>query len=76
MTTQGCPPDAPYLGRPMKIYGSMKKKRHAIEAARIELLPAFTGEITGSAVIDALPAPIPPMRSREVLWCARMGTGF
>ncbi len=57
LTTQGCPPDAPYLGRPMKIYGSMKKKRHAIEAARIELLPAFTGGITGSAVIDALPAP-------------------
>jgi hypothetical protein len=54
LSNQGCPPDTPYLGEPMKIYGSMKKKEHAVEAAQIEARPVLRGEITGSAVIDAL----------------------
>jgi hypothetical protein len=54
LSYQGCPPDTPYLGEPMKIYGSMKKKEHAVEAERIEAQPVVRGEITGSAVIDAL----------------------
>jgi hypothetical protein len=56
LSNQGCPPDRLYLGEPMKIYGSMKKKEHAAEAARIEAQPVVRGEVTGSAVIDALPS--------------------
>jgi hypothetical protein len=55
LSNQGCPPDVPYLGEPMKIYGSVKKKRHAVQAERIEAQPVVRGEITGSAVIEALP---------------------
>lgn len=56
LSNQGCPPDTPYLGEPMKIYGSVKKKQHAVEAERIEGQSVVRGQITGSAVIDALPA--------------------
>ena len=56
LSYQGCPPEKPYLGEPMKIYGSVKKKEQAIEAERIEAQPVVRGEITGSAVIDALPS--------------------
>lgn len=57
LSYQGCPPDTPYLGEPMKIYGSLKKKDHALEATQIEARPVVRGEITGSAVIDAMPTP-------------------
>jgi len=44
------------LGEPTKIFGSLKKKDHAVEANRIEAQPVIRGEITGSAVVDALPS--------------------
>jgi hypothetical protein len=56
LSNEGCPPDRPYLGEPMRIYGSVKKKEQAVEAERIEAQPVVRGEITGSAVIDALPS--------------------
>ncbi len=56
LSSQGCPPDAPYLGEPMKVFGSWKQKGHAVEATQIEAQPVLPGEIAGSAVIDALPA--------------------
>ncbi|MGO9110260.1 MAG: hypothetical protein ACLP9L_13630 [Thermoguttaceae bacterium] len=56
LSNQGCPQDRLYLGEPVKIYGSVKKKEHAVEAEQIEAQPVVRGEITGSAVIDALPA--------------------
>lgn len=52
----GCPQDRPYLGEPMRIYGTVKKKEREVQATRIELVPLDTGEISGSAVIDILPA--------------------
>jgi hypothetical protein len=55
LSTQGCPQERPYLGEPMKIYGSLKKKKHAVEAERIEARPVVRGEIAGSAVIDEMP---------------------
>jgi len=54
LSNQGCPEDRPYLGEPTKIFGSLKKKQHAVEADRIEARPVIRGEITGSAVIDGL----------------------
>ena len=56
LSNQGCPEDPLYLGEPTKIFGSLKKKEHALEATRIAAQPVIRGEITGSAVIDALPA--------------------
>jgi len=56
LSNQGCPEDPPYLGEPTKIFGSLKKKDHAVEANRIEAQPVIRGEITGSAVVDALPS--------------------
>jgi hypothetical protein len=56
LSNQGCPQDRPYLGEPTKIFGSLKKKEHAVVADRIEAQPVIRGEITGSAVIDALPS--------------------
>ena len=56
LSSQGCPQDRLYLGEPVKIYGSVKKKEHAVEAGQTEAQPVVRGEITGSAVIDALPA--------------------
>jgi hypothetical protein len=56
LSNQGCPEDRLYLGEPVKIYGSVKKKEHAVEAEQIEAQPVLRGEINGSAVIDALPA--------------------
>jgi hypothetical protein len=56
LSNQGCPEDRPYLGEPTKIFGSLKKKEHAVQADRIEAQPVIRGEITGSAVIDGLPA--------------------
>ena len=52
----GCPQNTPYLGEPVNIYGSLKKKQLAVQATRIEAQPVLPGETTGSAVIDALPA--------------------
>jgi hypothetical protein len=56
LSNQGCPQDRLYLGEPVKIYGSVKKKEQTVEADRIEAQPVVRGEITGSAVIDALPS--------------------
>jgi hypothetical protein len=55
LSNQGCPEDPLYLGEPTKIFGSRKKKEHAVQADRIAAQPLIRGEITGSAVIDALP---------------------
>ena len=55
LSNQGCPEDGPYLGEPTKIFGSLKKKEHAVEADRIAAQPVNRGEITGSAVIDGRP---------------------
>jgi hypothetical protein len=52
---QGCPAHAPYLGEPMKVYGPIKKKEHMLEATLIDASRIKPGEISGSAVIDALP---------------------
>lgn len=57
LSNQGCPQDRPYLGEPMKIFGSLKKKAHAVEAEQIEARPVVRGEIVGSAVIDEMPSP-------------------
>jgi hypothetical protein len=56
LSNQGCPQDTPLLGQPMQIYGSLKKKEHAVEATLIEAQPVISGEISGSAVIDAMSA--------------------
>jgi hypothetical protein len=53
--TQGCPSPMPYIGEPMTIYGAMKKKEHTLMATLIVASPIRPGEISGSAVIDALP---------------------
>jgi hypothetical protein len=53
--TQGCPSHTPYVGEPMKVYGAMKKKAHTLAAILIDASAIKPGEISGSAVIDALP---------------------
>ncbi len=58
LSDQGCPQDALYLGEPVKVYGSMKKKEQAVEAELIEAQRVLRGEIAGSAVIDALPGAV------------------
>lgn len=54
LSTQGCPAHMPYVGQPMKVYGAMKKKEHAVEATLIDAAATKRAEISGSAVIDAL----------------------
>jgi hypothetical protein len=54
LSSSGCPLDAPYLGEPMIIYGSLKKR--AVRADKIETRLAPPGVVHGSAVIDALPS--------------------
>ena len=56
LSNQGCPQDTPLLGQPMQIYGTVKKKEQAVEATLIEAQPIIAGEISGSAVIDAMSA--------------------
>jgi hypothetical protein len=56
LSTSGCPVDVPYLGEPVNIYGSLKKKKLTVRADKIEVRPAPTGVVHGSAVIDALPS--------------------
>jgi hypothetical protein len=53
--TRGCPAHAPYVGEPMKVYGAMKKKEQTLAATLIVASPIRPSEISGSAVIDALP---------------------
>jgi hypothetical protein len=55
-TGQGCPQRPPYVGEPMRVYGSRNKKEHALEATRIEPQPEPAGEVSGVAVIDAPPS--------------------
>ena len=59
-TNNGCPRAAPYIGEVVTVYGSLKKKKHAVEATRIEFpLPVLAG-MRGSAVVEALNEPDPP----------------
>lgn len=58
-TSQGCPQSPPYVGEPMRVYGSRSKKEHAVKATRIELLQKPVGEVSGVAVIDAPPSQNP-----------------
>lgn len=53
--TRGCPAHTPYVGEPMKVYGPKKKKEHTLDATLIDASAFKPGEISGSAVIDALP---------------------
>ena len=52
---RGCPKDLPYVGEPMQISGRKDKRKRLIVASRIEVQPASSEEIAGSAVIDAPP---------------------
>ena len=57
--SQGLSSSLPYVGEPMRVYGSEKKKQHAVEATRIEPLTTPLGEVSGTAVIDAQPSQNP-----------------
>lgn len=56
-TTNGCPKTSPYVGEVVNLYGSIKKKRHAIDATQIVFLLPIRAGVPGSAVIEALKEP-------------------
>ena len=51
----GCLQTTPIVGQPMDVYGSDKKKLHAVEANVIEVKRVHHDNISGFAVIDAGP---------------------
>lgn len=52
---RGCPHNLPFVGQPMEVSGEKDRKKRTITAARIVALPLSDDEISGSAVIDAVP---------------------
>jgi len=54
LLNQGCPIDRLFVGEPARVYGSLNKKSHTINATRIELLSLQAGPIEGSSVVEAL----------------------
>lgn len=54
LSYNGCPQDTLYLGKPMKIYGSLKQRKLFVQATRIEATPVLVATVRGSAVIEAL----------------------
>lgn len=57
LSDSGCPSTLPYVGEPVRVYGSLKKKHATITATRIDLTlaPVHPGPVRGAALIDALP---------------------
>jgi hypothetical protein len=52
----GCPQETLYVGEAASIYGSLKKKQLAVQAAEINLQKrALPAQDDGSAIIDAIP---------------------
>ena len=45
-----------YIGQAIDIYGSANKKTHTIVATKVIVHPAPTGELSGTAIIDHIPA--------------------
>ena len=58
-TTRGCLQSPPYIGEPMRVFGSIKDKGHAVKATRIEWPSDLLGDVSGDAVIDAAPSHVP-----------------
>jgi hypothetical protein len=56
-TTNGCPRTPPYIGEVVTVYGSMKKKKHAVDATQIVFSLPIRAGVPGSAVIEALKEP-------------------
>jgi Peptidase family M48 len=52
----GCPTQPIFIGESMRISGARNRRQHAFEAGQIIEVPAAMGEISGQAVIDAIPA--------------------
>jgi len=50
----GCPEQPPVLGQEVNVYGHRRTKQNAIVAERLEFKPVSRGEISGSAVVDAV----------------------
>ena len=53
----GCPKTSPYIGEIVNVYGSMKKKKHAVVATRIEFRLPVRSSSPGSALIEVLKPP-------------------
>lgn len=53
----GCPQVTPYVGEAVKIFGDVNRKKHEVDVAGMEFLPAEQPEVGGSAVIEAIANP-------------------
>lgn len=67
---EGCPALAPYVGEPMTINGSLERKKRTVVARRIVGHPAPPSDVSGEAVIDALP----PRSEAQAAAAAAAGT--
>jgi len=55
-TAVGCPGLPPFIGEGLEVYGVLNGHANSVYATRIEIQPSHPGEISGAAVIDAVPA--------------------
>jgi len=52
--TSGCPQPTPYLGMPMEIFGSWKRKQHALVADRLIVKRASPKEFASYGIVEAV----------------------